>query len=122
MYMPFILTDSSFFNAATRISNDTEIAISLDGDDTYDDDGNIVVRTLKEQGADETRRAIENNIYNTNSRRITKDTFERLQMAPYKAKPIYTKNAETGKDELLSGIEFEIDDYKWIIQKMIVKN
>ena len=77
----------------------------------YDDDGNIVVRTLKEQGADETRRSIENNIYNTNSRRITKDTFERLQMAPYKAKPIYTKNDETGKDELLSGIEFEIDGY-----------
>lgn len=88
----------------------------------YDDDGNIVVRTLKEQGADETRRAIEDNIYNTNSRRITKDTFERLQMAPYKAKPIYTKNAETGKDELLSGIEFEIDDYniKYTITSTII--
>ena len=70
----------------------------------YDNDGNIVVRTLKEQGADETRRAIENNIYNTNSRRITKDTFERLQMAPYNAKPMYTKNDETGKDDLLYGI------------------
>ena len=77
----------------------------------YDNDGNIVVRTLKEQGADETRRAIENNIYNTNSRRITKDTFERLQMAPYNAKPMYTKNDETGKDDLLYGIEFDIDGY-----------
>ena len=88
----------------------------------YDDDGNIVVRTLKEQGADETRRAIEDNIYNTNSRRITKDTFERLQMTPYKAKPIYTKNVETGKDELLSGIEFEIDDYniKYTITSTII--
>lgn len=88
----------------------------------YDDDGNVIVRTLKEQGADETRRAIENNIYNTNSRRITKDTFERLQMVPYNAKPLYIKNSETGKDELLSGIEFNIDDYniKYTIADTIV--
>ena len=32
-------------------------------------------------------------------------------MAPYNAKPMYTENDETGKDDLLYGIEFDIDGY-----------
>jgi hypothetical protein len=76
----------------------------------YDDTGAIQVRTLKEQGSDNTRQTIENNIYNTNSRRITKFNFDEVCLKPYQAKPTYALNAETKKPEHVNGIQFKIGD------------
>jgi len=59
--------------------------------------GNVVVRTLKQQGYDNTRQIIENNIYNTNSKRITKFNFESLYMKPYEAAPFYETDVKTGQ-------------------------
>lgn len=67
-----------------------------------DDNGNITVRTLKDQSSDNTRRRIETNIGGSNSNKIIKSDFENQHMIPYNMEPLYDV------DQKFYGIKYTI--------------
>lgn len=67
------------------------------------EEGTIIVRTLKDQSADNIRRGIEFNIAGSNSRNIIGTDFENTQMVPYDMKPIINESSQK-----FEGITFTI--------------
>ena len=80
-----------------------------------DDNGNITVRTLKDQSADNIRRRIETNIGGSNSNKIIKSDFENQHMLPYNMEPLYDV------DQKFYGIKYTIkrDNNDIIVQHLI---